>query len=109
MSQQSKVESLRIKLAQALNWLDVPGLDSEHLGTISNRAHHLRLQFEGAENSPICGLETACGALTHIQLAPEDYPIHEHVHSLKFGVSSIENALKVIAPSRIDAIGLALR
>jgi hypothetical protein len=109
MSQESKVEALRIKLAQALNWLDVPGLDSEHLAAISNRSHHLRSKFDGVENSLICGLQTACGSLAHIQLAHEDYPIHEHVHSLKFGVSSIENALKVIAPSRIDAISTLLK
>jgi hypothetical protein len=109
MSQESKIDDLRIRLAKALTWLDVPGVSNEQLNKLQRNAYKVRSCYSGPEASLVVAIETASYALNYIQLAPENYDVHDLVHDLQFGVSSIENSLKVISPSRIDVISNDLR
>jgi len=109
MSQESKIDDLRIRLAKAFTWLDIPGVSTEQLSTLAQRSYRLQSTSNDVEHSLMCGLTRAAQALGHIQLAPVDYPVHEHIHNLQFGVNTIESCLKVISPSRIDAISNDLK
>jgi hypothetical protein len=110
MSQESKIDDLRIRLAKALTWLDVPGVSNEQLNKLQRNAYKARACYNGPEASLVIAVETASRALNHIQLAPVDYnELHTHIHDLQLGVNNIESCLKVISPSRIDVISNDLR
>jgi hypothetical protein len=109
MSQESKIDDLRIRLAKALTWLDVPGVSNEQLNKLQLNARKIRSCYAGSEASLIFAIQTASYALSYIQLEPENDYVQEHIRNLQFGVSSIENSLKVISPNRIDVISSDLR
>jgi DNA-directed RNA polymerase len=109
MSQESKIDDLRIRLAKALTWLDVPGVSNEQLNKLQTKSYNARGFYTGPESSLVNALNISSRALNHIQNAPENYDLHEHIHDLQFGVNNIESCLKVISPSRIDVISNDLR
>jgi len=111
MSIESKIDALRIKLANALNWLDIPGVDSQHLQNVANKCYRNRSQFDNKENTLVCAIEGACRALALLNFASptEIQTINEQIIELRRNVDSLEQALKFISPSRIDVISSCLK
>lgn len=111
MSIESKIDTLRIKLAHALNWLDVPGVDPQHLQNIANKCYRNRSQFDNKENTLVCALEDACRALAVLHFAPatEVQTINDQINKLRRSIDGIEQSLKFISPIRIDVISSYLK
>jgi hypothetical protein len=109
MSQESKIDDLRIRLAKALTWLDIPGVSNEQLNKLQTKSYNARGFYTGPESSLVNALNISSRALNHIQNAPENYDLHEHIHDLQTSVNIIENCLKVISPCQIDVISNDLK
>jgi len=110
MSQESKIDDLRIRLAKALTWLDVPGVSHEQLNNITVKCHRIFSNYVGSERSLLSALRMATQALYNIEISSPEHDVYnDRIKCLQAGVSTIESCLKVISPSRIDVISNDLR